>query len=67
MESSKVVIIIDDCVFCPFVGKCTPWKKLTKKQRLYLKISNNVGKFILKGCPLPDLGSTEEVFDPETI
>lgn len=67
MSTGKVAIIIDDCMICPFVGKCKPWKKLTKKQRLSLKLSISVGKFILNGCPIPEMGSTEEAFNPEVI
>ena len=63
----KKVIIIDDCLLCPFVGKCKPWRLLGKLQRFSLKCGTNVGKFILKDCPLPNIGSTEDIFNPKVI
>jgi len=55
METAKKIIIIEDCMECPKVGKCGPWKKLTPKQKFTLKTGVGIGKFILKGCPLISL------------
>lgn len=53
MYKERKIIIVDCCDNCPFNGKCKPWKAMTSKQRVSLSIGNNVGKFILDGCPLP--------------
>jgi hypothetical protein len=53
-EPIKKMIVIEDCMECPKVGKCVPWKKLTPKQKFTLKTGVGIGKFILKGCPLED-------------
>ena len=59
MEHQKKSIVIEYCDHCPFEGGCKPWKKLTRQQRVKLTIGNGVGRFMLKDCPLPDLGTTE--------
>lgn len=51
----KKMIVIDNCMECPKVGKCSAWKKLTKSQRFALTVGVNVGMFILAECPLEDL------------
>lgn len=51
----KKMIVITDCMECPKVGKCGPWRKLTSHQRFKLKYGVGVGKFILVGCPLEDV------------
>ncbi len=59
----KKMIVVDYCDRCPYNGECTPWKALTRKQRVSLAIGVGVKRFILKGCPLPYLGATEEPFE----
>ena len=54
MYNERKIIIVDCCGNCPFNGKCDPWLRLTKTQRVTLYLGNNVKPFILKGCPLPD-------------
>ena len=55
-ETIKKQIIVTDCQSCPFDSNCEAWKKLTRKQRVTLTISNSVPQnFILKTCPLEDL------------
>lgn len=63
MYKERKMIIIDSCGTCPFGGKCKPWLKLTSKQRVALAIGNNIQKFILKGCPLPDGEDNAEAFE----
>lgn len=58
----KKAIVIDDCMECPFVGKCYPWKKLSKKDRFKVTCGVGIGKFILKGCPLPDVSDDMDTF-----
>ena len=53
MYKERKIIIVDCCDNCPFRGKCKPWKKLTRIQKVNLTIGHGVGKFILNGCPLP--------------
>jgi len=59
----KKIIVIEDCDSCPYVEKCKPWKKLSGSQRFQLTCGVGVGKFILKGCPLPDGDEKLEVFE----
>jgi len=58
-EHQKKSIVIEYCDHCPFEGECKPWKKLTPAQRVRLTIGHGVGRYMLNGCPLPDLGTTE--------
>ncbi len=53
----RKMIVINDCMECPNVGKCTAWKKLTPNQKFKLKVGIGIGKFILKDCPLEDIPS----------
>lgn len=53
----RKIIIINDCMECPNIGKCTAWKKLTPAQKFVLKTGVGVGKFVLKECPLEDYPS----------
>jgi len=48
----KKIIIITDCLECPRIGKCDPWKKLTPQQKFRLKTQVALKNCILKGCPL---------------
>ena len=54
MSEAKIakMIIIEDCMECPKVGKCSAWKKLTTKQKFVLKTGVGIGQFILKDCEL---------------
>jgi hypothetical protein len=58
----RKVIVIDDCSKCPLTGGCKPWKDLSGKQKAILLFGVGVGKFILKGCPLPDSDTELEAF-----
>ena len=51
------MIVINDCMECPNINKCTAWKELTPKQKFTLKVGIGIGKFILKDCPLEDAPS----------
>lgn len=62
MYKERKMIVVDSCDTCPFVGKCKPWKDLTKTQRMQLTLGNGVEKFILNGCPLPDGEDNTEPF-----
>jgi hypothetical protein len=55
MAEIKKMIIVDCCDNCPKIGECDPWRSLTREQRVKLTIGVGVGRFILKGCPLPDI------------
>lgn len=63
----KKMIVLDDCMQCPFWGKCKPSKALTKRQKLTLVLGQGVGKFILQGCPLQDAEEFEIVTDQEKL
>ncbi len=54
MSEIRKMIIVECCDGCPFSGMCKPWKALTSQQKVKLMLSTGLGKFILKGCPLPD-------------
>ncbi len=47
-------IIVTHCFECPYSGKCSAWKKLSKKDRFALTVGVGTGKFILKDCELDD-------------
>lgn len=49
----KKVIIVTNCMECPYVGKCSAWEKLTAIQKFTLQTATK-DKFILKDCPLDD-------------
>ena len=53
----RKMIVINDCMECPNINKCTAWKELTPKQKFTLKVGIGIGKFILKDCPLEDAPS----------
>lgn len=54
-QQIRKMIVINNCMECPNVGKCAAWKRLTPKQRFTLKTGVGIGDFILNGCPLDDL------------
>jgi hypothetical protein len=60
-EPIKKMIIISDCMECYLIKDCKAWKKLTPKQKFTLKYGVDVGKFILKDCPLDNVPSNMEV------
>jgi hypothetical protein len=62
-EAQKKIIIISDCMECPYLGECNSWKKLTSEQKFTLKFGVGIGKFILKGCRLEDLNSIKNIED----
>lgn len=67
-EEIQKVIVVDKCDNCPFMGVCDPWKALSSKDRVSLTIGNRYKNgFILKGCPLPDNGSTQVFGAPLNI
>lgn len=53
-DAPKKIIVVLACETCPYYGECEVWNKLTPWQRTVLALGNNLGKFILKGCPLQD-------------
>jgi len=59
-EDIQKMIVVDYCDTCPYHGTCKPWKALTRQQRVKLTIGVGVGRFILKGCPLPDKSINED-------
>lgn len=55
MKSQKRIIRVNSCADCPFQGKCKAWKALTKKERVFISISNSVPHdFMLKNCDLEE-------------
>lgn len=54
MNTVKKIIIVTDCLECPLVTSCAQFKKLTPKQRFYLKTAVGLTNAILKTCPLDD-------------
>ena len=48
------IIRIDDCMKCPFYGKCKAWLSLSRKEKVALTIGVGLPKFILKDCHLED-------------
>lgn len=55
MSNQNRIIRVNCCNACPLSGDCKEWKKLTKKQKVYLALSNDVPvDFMLSGCPLEE-------------
>ena len=55
MKSQKRIIRVSSCSDCPLQGKCKAWKNLTKKERVFISISNSVPHdFMLSKCELEE-------------
>lgn len=55
MVNQKRLIRVSSCSECPYNGKCPAFKKLTKKQIVFINLSDSVpANFMLKDCHLEE-------------
>lgn len=61
MTNPTKIIEVTACSNCPFEGKCSAWKPLTRMQRVTLMTSNSVPHdMMLEKCPLPTKGKDHD-------
>ena len=49
----RKMIVVDSCDTCPYTHKCKAWLRMNRREVVSLTLKSGLGKFILKGCPLP--------------